>query len=234
MSIIHEALKKAEQEKNYPPEQSGAGAILPGKKKTPGRTVFLGIALAVSMALLAYTRLVRKPQPVSTLTSIQATDALNVEKNPEALQRIAVRLFEEKKFEASLATWEKLTLLFPTEAHIYNNMGLALKKLGRREEAFQAYTKALALREDFPEALNNLGALYLAEGRRSEAKKNLQRAVELSPEYANPYFHLALVAEQEGNIQSASKNYAGFLERSPGLDENLKQQIEKKIETLSQ
>ena len=234
MSLIHEALKKAEQE-GQPSSKAEANLTNPilKAKKPPSRPIILFIVLGVSLAFLIYMRFFHKSPAVPAPTPLQAIDTLNLEQNPAALKRIATQLFTEKKYEASLATWERLTLLLPTEPEVYNNMGLVLKKLKRREEAFQAYTKALALKENSPETLNNLGALYLAEGQREEAKKKFQEASDLAPEYPDPYFHLGLIAEQEGNARLAIQQYETFLKKSPSVDENLKARLEKKMEHLS-
>lgn len=234
MSLIHEALKKAEQESqsslNKQPHLTNPIVKV---QKIPILTLLLVTVLGLSLVFLVYMRLVRRPQNIPTPAPIQPTGAFNTEQNPTALKQTALRLFEEKKYEASLAAWEKLTLLLPTEAQVYNNLGLVLKKLGRLEEAFQAYTKALALKEDYPEALNNLGTLYLLEGQRGPAKQNFQKAVQLTPEYADPYFHLGLIAEQEGNKRLAIQHYEHFLKQSTRLDETLKNRLEKKMELLS-
>lgn len=235
MSLIHEALKKAEQEgSTLPKKESASDPILPGRKRPPLRTVILLSVLGVSLAFLFYMRLLRQPQTAPAATPIQAADPSQMEQNPQAMKQLAAQMFEQKKYEASAATWEKLTLLLPTDAEVYNNLGVVLRKLGRKEEALQAYTRAIALKEAYPEALNNLGTLYLAEGQRAEAKRKFQQAAELAPDYAAPYFHLGLIAEQEGNTRLARQNYETFLEKSAELDENLRQRLKNKIELFSQ
>lgn len=234
MSLIHEALKKAQQEgqSGLQKEMPRSRPILPGKK-IPPRTVLLVVILVLSLGFLLFTRYFWPAPNVPAPSPLPPTGLLKMDQSPEVLKQTALRLFNEKKYEAALAAWEKLTLSLPTDAEIYNNMGLVLKKLGRREEAYQAYTKALALQADYPEALNNLGALFLAEGQRAEAKKNFERALEFSPNYADPHFHLAILAEQEGNNTAALQHYETFLKQSPPVSETLKGRLEKKMELLS-
>jgi len=69
--------------------------------------------------------------------------------------------------------------LDPQDKKIYNNMGLALGKLGRYDEALDAFKKA----EDEASAYNNLGCIYLAQKKYREASAAFQKAVELNPKY---------------------------------------------------
>jgi tetratricopeptide (TPR) repeat protein len=69
--------------------------------------------------------------------------------------------------------------LDPQDKKIYNNMGLALGKLGRYDEALEAFKKA----GDEASAYNNLGCVYLAQNKYREAAGAFQKAVELNPKY---------------------------------------------------
>lgn len=235
MSLIHEALKKAEQEKNpkEPNRPALSNPILADGSKKLRRPLVLVSLLVLSLGLFVYLRLIRKETSVPIPAPLQPMDPFQTETNPLLLKKLGLQLYQEQKLNESLATWEKLTLLLPTEAEVYNNMGLVLKKLGKKEEAFQAYTKALALKQDYPELLNNLGVLYLENGQRKEAKTHLTRAVELRADYPDPYLHLALLAQQEGNLDQAYQHYQKFLALSPSLAEELKQKVERKMNRLA-
>lgn len=235
MSLIHDALKKAEQEKNPQgiTRPNFPNPIIKNGSKKSKRTLLLVTLLVLSLGFLIYLRLVRKPSSISTPSPLQSLGTFQTEGNPLLVKRVALQLYQEKKFAESLAHWEKLTLLLPTEAEVYNNMGLVLKKLGKKEEALQSYNKALALKQDYPELLNNLGVLYLEKGQKKESKTNLERALSLKSDYPDPYLHLALLAEQEGNLAQASQHYQKFLELTPELEEGLKQKIQRKINLLA-
>lgn len=233
MSLIHEALKKAEQEKN----PQGVRPRFPnpiiadGSRKSRRLTLLVAL-LVISLGVLFYLRAIRQPAIAPTPTPLQPFGDFKIEENPILLKKQALQLYSEQKLSESLAAWEKLTLLLPTEAEVYNNMGLILKKLGKKEEALQSYNKALALKSDYPELLNNLGVLYLENGQRKEAKANLEQALGFKTDYPDPYLHLALLSEQEGNLTQALQHYQKFLELSPQLDEALKQKVERKMGLL--
>jgi tetratricopeptide (TPR) repeat protein len=60
-------------------------------------------------------------------------------------------------------------------AAAWNELGFALRQLGRYPESLDAYGEALRLRPDFAEALEYLGEAYVKLGRVAEARKILDR-----------------------------------------------------------
>lgn len=235
MSLIHDALKKAEQEKKQtePPKNFLNNPIIPDRLKSFKPKPILFILLGLSLLLLVYFRLVKKPADPYLIPSPKgATGDLNLPEDPLLLKKTGLNFFKEGKFPQSLATWEKLTLLLPTDAEVYNNMGLTLKKMGQKEEAYQAYTRAMALQKDYPEPHNNLGVLYLNDGEKEKAKAHFQEAADLDKNYAEPYLNLAVIFEQEGNFKQALSYYGKFLELSPEVEKGLQEKIERKMDLL--
>jgi tetratricopeptide (TPR) repeat protein len=69
----------------------------------------------------------------------------------------------------------------PEATAAYNNLGLALRSMGRSKEAIVAYEQALALDPRHLPAHNNLAVALLALGRAEEALASSQRALALDP-----------------------------------------------------
>ena len=196
MSLILDALKKAQQEtqptggKNI----SLPNPILPPRPPSSKRLLLLVVLLVVSAAAMFYLRYFKAPktspnsQPVSVLT------ATNNSQDSVEIKKKATQLFQENKLSESLALWEQLTLLMSTDPEIYNNLGLVLKKMGKKEAAYSAYNKALALKQDYPEALNNMGVLLLIDNEIGKAKTHFQKALSLTKDYADPYFNMACLS----------------------------------------
>ncbi|MCD4754723.1 MAG: tetratricopeptide repeat protein [Deltaproteobacteria bacterium] len=67
----------------------------------------------------------------------------------------------------------------PKNAKVYNNLGLVLGKLGRHEEALEAFKKA----GDRPAAYNNLGYCYFLQGKYIEAIAAFKKAIEIKPSF---------------------------------------------------
>jgi tetratricopeptide (TPR) repeat protein len=63
----------------------------------------------------------------------------------------------------------------PDFADAWNELGFALRHLGRYPESIEAYGEALRLRPEFPEALEYLGEAYVKMGRLDDARRILDR-----------------------------------------------------------
>ena len=68
-------------------------------------------------------------------------------------------------------------------AKIRNNLGGALEKIGKSDEAFEQFTKAVELNGNYPEAHCNLARILAQHGRRDEAVAHLKEALRLRPGY---------------------------------------------------
>lgn len=73
---------------------------------------------------------------------------------------------------------------FVADAH--SNLSVALKDLGRLQEAVAACHKALAINPDFAEAYSNLGQALKELGRLDEAVAAQQQGIALQPNSASP------------------------------------------------
>ena len=68
-------------------------------------------------------------------------------------------------------------------AKVRNNLGGALEKIGKSDEAFEQFTKAVQINESYPEAHCNLARMLAQQGRREEAVAHLKEALRLRPGY---------------------------------------------------
>ncbi len=105
--------------------------------------------------------------------------------------------------ERAVECYEKAIALkkhFP-EAH--NNLGNALRALGRQEEALDHYQKALIYRENYPEVYNNMASILRDQDQIVEAEHSYRKAIELRPKYLEAYSNLAgLLAENDQPIEA--------------------------------
>jgi Flp pilus assembly protein TadD len=74
-----------------------------------------------------------------------------------------------------VAAFRRATELRPAFPEAWNELGYALRQVGRYQESIAAYGEALRLRPRFPEALEYLGEAYVKLGRLDEARKVLER-----------------------------------------------------------
>ena len=109
--------------------------------------------------------------------------------------------------------------VLPTFNRARNNLGVALRRRGRVDEAIEEYK--LAIRQDpgFAEAHSNLGTAYMQQGRTDEALQ----AYRLAAKNAGPngYVHqrLGVVYVRLGRYQEAIKQFRKALSKEPELAE---------------
>ena len=72
----------------------------------------------------------------------------------------------------------------------HNNLGNALKQIGRLEEAVISYQNAIAIKPDYAEAYNNLGITFMSLERLDEAVKSYEMAISINSEYFDAHFNL--------------------------------------------
>jgi tetratricopeptide (TPR) repeat protein len=68
-------------------------------------------------------------------------------------------------YTSEVALWQDTARKSPHKARVFNNLGYAYQMAGRKEEARQAYLRALALQPDYVKAGNNLDRLEARPGR---------------------------------------------------------------------
>jgi tetratricopeptide (TPR) repeat protein len=100
-----------------------------------------------------------------------------------------------------------------------NNLGNALQKSGRIEEAISQYIAALQIKPDYAEAYNNLGHALHGLGRLEEAVTQYQEAIRLMPNLAGAHHNLANALQELGRVEEAAAHYAEALRLEPGTAE---------------
>jgi tetratricopeptide (TPR) repeat protein/SAM-dependent methyltransferase len=98
------------------------------------------------------------------------------------------------------------------------NIALALRAVGRVDEAIAHYQRATALKRDYTEAHTNLGNALKDQGRLEEAVVSYQRATELRPS-AEAHCNLASALAQQGKTDDAVSHYQRALALNPDLAE---------------
>jgi predicted O-linked N-acetylglucosamine transferase (SPINDLY family) len=71
------------------------------------------------------------------------------------------------------------------DADAYNNMGNALQKQNKLEEAIEAYNKALGIKPDYVNAYYNIGIALQKQNKLEEATEAFNKALKIKPDYAD-------------------------------------------------
>ncbi len=149
-------------------------------------------------------------QALGMLTLALAGDLDDPETEAMALRHLAQRPFDGASLhilgqirlrqgdEAEAAgLLERAVNWLPRLAPIHNDLGVALQRLGRTDQALAAFDAALALDPDYAAARGNRGEALYAAGRYDEALSELLEALRLSG-HASP-------AERAGVLHEAAK-----------------------------
>ncbi len=130
-----------------------------------------------------------------------------------------VMYFHRRELAAAEKEFSLALEIRPEFAEAYNNLGLTLSDLGRKDEAVNAFKKGIELSPDSPEAYNNLGCLY-------KVRKDFQQAVELfnqaiakREDYSLAYFNLGLAYEETEKFEAAIKAWEKVLTLQPTHEE---------------
>ncbi|HEY4233171.1 MAG TPA: tetratricopeptide repeat protein [Lacipirellulaceae bacterium] len=103
------------------------------------------------------------------------------------------------------------------DAKVHVNFGIALKHLGRIQEAIEEQRAALRIQPDLAEAHGNLGIALFTAGKREDAVDQLRAAVKLKPELADAHSNLGSVLLLSGRYAEAVRELELSLALKPNV-----------------
>jgi tetratricopeptide (TPR) repeat protein len=97
-----------------------------------------------------------------------------------------------------------------------NNLGLALYKQGRLDEAIAQCSEALRIKPDYIKAHNTMGLALADQGNLEEAIAYYKQALQIKPGFAEGHNNLGNALVAQGKVQEAIAHYAEALRVYPG------------------
>ncbi len=195
-----------------------AGLVAIGRRVAAPPPVQASAVLAIAVALGAIT-FFQSAQYVAAETLYRETIA----RNPNAW--MAYNNLASLELEATPpAPSEARTLLEtslriePNNPEAHNNLGVALQRLGRLDEAAQEHREALRLFPNYAEALNNLGIVAEQQGRLEEAVAHYTAAITLQPrerKRVEAYHNLGSALQKLGRYDEAMAQIEHALRINP-------------------
>lgn len=174
MSYIHDALQKAQKEKDAEYPKYRRIFLVP--KRKPGafavRPIWLISLFVILLAFALYSWLDSGGKKIG---------AAPTNPKPGARARSGIVVDAESFYDRA--------------RHFH--------KMGRLKDAKRLYEKALMLDKGHVQALNNVAVIYIQEGDYSEARTNLENAVRLKPEYVDPHYNLACLCALKGEVKKS-------------------------------
>jgi tetratricopeptide (TPR) repeat protein len=98
----------------------------------------------------------------------------------------------------------------------YNNLGAALLRQGKVDEAIAHYQLALQIEPGGADAHYNLGNALLRKGKVDEAIAQFQQALQINPGYADAHNNLGNALYQKGEVGEAIFQFQKALQINPG------------------
>jgi len=130
-----------------------------------------------------------------------------------ALTVATVRRNED--YRTSLSIWNDTANKAPRNARAHNNLGLALHKLGRNEEAIARFEQAMQLRPNYPEAHNNWGLALAAQGDLPAAITHYDAALHVRPQFAAAHNNWGNALKELGRFDDAAGHFQAALKIQP-------------------
>jgi len=193
MSYIHQALKKAQTERDDRYGKYEGILPSPRSKKSGhfGRWILIGgVALGIlSLAFISYSWLDLRGSRVA----IEAPPKPGQAPPPSAPEK-------------------------DPDAEALYEVGKTHHRNGRLSEAKAFYEKAFRIDPGCVAALNNLGVILMAEKNYSEARSRFEKAIRLKPEYVDPCYNLACLFA----LTDQSEQGLRYLKRAVSLDPKVK------------
>ena len=193
MSYIHEALNKAQKERDaHNGKYNGVYSVNRLKKRRGLRRPVLLISLVVMIIFLAFVS-------YSWLDSKdKRTAAL-----PEHTYKMPSETSQDKPAK---------------DAKSFFDRGRIFHKKRRLMDAKRLYGEALRIDPGYVDALNNLAVVYMHEKNFSAAQRHFEKAIRLKPDNVDPYYNLACIYSIKGELPKS----LAHLKKAVSMDRSVK------------
>jgi len=122
-------------------------------------------------------------------------------------------------YRSEVTFWGDLVAKSPNNSAGYCNLGIALERAGRVQEAIAQFEQSLRLKRDSAEAHNDLGLVLWRRGKVEEAIEHYDRALKIKPDFAEAHYNLGLALAQIGKASEAIGHYEQAIRIWPGFAE---------------
>jgi hypothetical protein len=118
--------------------------------------------------------------------------------------------------------WQNSVILFEHALAVtsgnylaHTNLGVALNRNGKGEEAASHYLEAIRINPNFSSTQFNLANYYAARGNKEEAYRHYQEAIRIRPDYANAHSNLGVLLASQRSFEEAAAQYEKALRIEP-------------------
>jgi Flp pilus assembly protein TadD len=118
-------------------------------------------------------------------------------------------------YPAAETCCKKALAMHPDVPDLHRNLGVALLRQGKAQEAEMSLRRALVLRPEFVKALLDLAELLGTQGNHAEAVEICQRLVTLKPTSAGAWVKLGILQQASCDVAGAKASYERAIELQP-------------------
>lgn len=115
----------------------------------------------------------------------------------------------------NIQDWNELAEMNPDQLMLWVNLGEALHRVGRTDEAIRAFQIALALRPAFTALENNLANLYLVWGDTVTAMSHYHAILQRDPTFPAAWLNLGVLYAEAGELEAARSAWENTLKYEP-------------------
>lgn len=142
-------------------------------------------------------------------------DKANVPLPVDTLRSLAYSLYRSSEFGGALAIQRLVMRTSDVTARDYSNLGALLDETECKEEAEEAYRKAIHMDPEDAVAWSNIGNLLRKTCRLEEAEQALHKAVVADEKFAAGWFNLGVLLSETGRNEAAEEAYRKAVAADP-------------------
>jgi Flp pilus assembly protein TadD len=136
--------------------------------------------------------------------------------NANAHVYLGIAQFDLKQFEQAVESYQRALYLRPFFPIAWNNLGNALRMIGRNSEADEAFQKALEQKPDYTNALKNRGTLWIWAGEVERGLQWYEKALALAPDDFELHRNLGVIFLLQGRYEEGWNEYR-WRWKGPGM-----------------
>ncbi|KIM00102.1 TPR repeat-contatining protein [Paramagnetospirillum magnetotacticum MS-1] len=180
------------------------------------RAVKLNPGLGMAWMHLGEVLSVLPDQAQAAVDALRRASGL-MPRDPRPLNALAGALMGYQRYDDAIGAYRAATALAsePNLADMLNNMGVALERLERRDEAVPVIRAASLIRPDSAAIQDNLGNALLGTARAEEAEACHRRALALGAKGAETWSNLGNALHRQGRLDEADAAYRRAIQINP-------------------
>ena len=125
------------------------------------------------------------------------------------------KLYNEQKYAEAAAAFEEAIKMSQPNWGYFFNLGLAYKKMDKKDESIAAFRKAVELNSESYSSNKELAEALGKGGAFEEAKTYFQKAVELSPDDPDAHYNLGACLTNTGEADAAQAHFQKAVDLKP-------------------